>query len=212
MLNFIKIVPFFDRFRFLITIIDSGYLNEIGWYNSYKTKSPQNNQGDPIPWMTYSIIEFLNTKLNSTIKILEFGSGSSTHYFAKKCNHVDSIEHEKAWFEKVNLNKPANSTIHLTELVYGGEYSNYANNLNKKFELIIVDGRDRVNCLKNSFGFLTENGVMILDDSERDDYKEGVNFLISKGMKKIDFWGISPGLFYNKSSTLFYFENNCFNI
>jgi hypothetical protein len=51
-----------------------------------------------------------------------------------------------------------------------------------------------------------------LDDSERDAYDEAVSFLLSNNFKKIDFWGISPGLFYKKSTTIFYKKKNCLDI
>ena len=81
-----------------------------------------------------------------------------------------------------------------------------------KFDIIIVDGRDRVNCVKNSIDKLKENGIIILDDSERKEYNEAKEFLFYKGYKKIEFWGIAPGVFYNKCTTVFYKEHNCFGI
>lgn len=84
--------------------------------------------------------------------------------------------------------------------------------LNKKYHIIIIDGRDRVNCIKNSIKCLKPEGVIVLDDSERTQYLEGIRFLLNEGFKKIDFWGISPGLSYKKSTTIFYTENNCLGI
>ena len=84
--------------------------------------------------------------------------------------------------------------------------------LEEKFDIIIVDGRDRVNCCKQAVEALTESGVVVLDDSERTGYWEGIDFLLKNGFKQLSFSGISPGLFYLKSTSVFYKTNNCLSI
>lgn len=37
----------------------SGYLKKAGWFRSYKEQLPIDNNGNPIPWMTYPSISFL---------------------------------------------------------------------------------------------------------------------------------------------------------
>ncbi len=82
----------------------------------------------------------------------------------------------------------------------------------KKYNLIIVDAVDRVNCAINSIKQLSPNGVLILDDSEQEEYSAIFKFFIKKKFKKIDFYGISPGYFNRKATTIFYRPNNCLNI
>jgi hypothetical protein len=190
----------------------NGYLNQIGWINSYKKMMPVDNKGNPLPWVTYPFIDFIESRLNRSMEIFEYGSGNSTLWYADKVKYVTSVEHDQNWYEKVKNNLPDNTTIHYSKLVYGKEYCQYAKQLDKKFDLIIVDGRDRVNCIKNSIECLTSSGVIILDDSERSSYLDGIQYLIDSGFKKIDFWGISPGLFYKKNTTVFYKNNNCLGI
>jgi hypothetical protein len=64
----------------------------------------------------------------------------------------------------------------------------------------------------NSVDSLTANGVMILDDSERADYIKGIEFLQTRGFKRLDFWGIAPGIFFNKCTSVFYKAENCLSI
>ena len=82
----------------------------------------------------------------------------------------------------------------------------------KKYEIIVIDGRDRVNCIKHSLKALKVNGVIILDDSERREYIKGRRYLMKNGFNNIDFWGISPGTFMKKCTTIFYKEVNCLGI
>ena len=83
---------------------------------------------------------------------------------------------------------------------------------NRKFAIIIVDGRDRVNCILNSTSSISQDGVLILDDSEREEYQNGVIHLKQLGYNELDFWGIAPGIFYNKCTSIFYKDNNCLGI
>ena len=82
---------------------------------------------------------------------------------------------------------PKNVNIHYQQLIYGEHYSKFSNTIGMKFDIVIVDGRDRVNCLKSAIDSLTDEGVIVLDDSERKAYSAGIDNLISQGFKKIDF-------------------------
>lgn len=189
-----------------------GYLKEIGWIESFNHQLPINQKQEPLPWVTYGFIDFIASRLKKSMDIFEYGSGNSTLWYASKVNSVIAVEHSKEWFETIKEKMPNNVEIYFQELQYGGEYSIFSNQVNKKFDIIIIDGRDRVNSLKNSINNLKNGGVIILDDSEREAYREGISFLLNNNFRKIDFWGISPGLFYKKNTTIFYRENNCLGI
>ena len=196
----------------LLVIGTNGYLYEIGWIESFKQHMPVDKDGNPLPWVTYGFIDFISERLNKTMDVFEYGSGNSTLWLAKKSNTVIAVEHDKQWFSKVKNNLPNNVQIYFEELKYGGNYSKFSKNIGKKFDIVIVDGRDRVHCLISAVESIKEDGVIVLDDSERENYKNGIELLINKGFKKLDFWGISPGTFYKKCTTIFYRNNNCLGI
>lgn len=198
--------------KMLLSMNSSGYLEEIGWINSFKHQIPIDKDRNPLPWVTYGFIDFITHRLNTTMDIFEYGSGNSTLWYATKVNTVTSVEHDIVWFQKIEETMPKNVNINYKNLIYNGEYSKFPNTLDNKFDIIIVDGRDRVNCMKNAICSIKDNGVIVLDDSERQQYKEGIDFLLNNNFKKIDFWGISPGLFYKKNTTVFYKNNNCLGI
>jgi SAM-dependent methyltransferase len=189
-----------------------GYLHDIGWFQSFDKQLPVDQCDRALPWVTYGFIDFISERLNENLDVFEYGSGNSTEWYAKKVNSVTSVEHDKEWFDVVKNNMPDNVSLNFQELVYGGDYSNASNLCGKSFDLVIVDGRDRVNCIKNSIHSLKSGGVLILDDSERNGYAGALEFLKKNGFRKIDFWGISPGLFYKKNTTIFYKDNNCIGI
>ncbi|KFJ42920.1 FkbM family methyltransferase [Francisella philomiragia] len=196
----------------LVSMSKSGYLYNVGWINSFKKQIPIDKDSKPLPWVTYGFIDFISDRLNENMDIFEYGSGNSTLWYGERVKSVISVEHDENWFEKIKSSMPRNVTINYQELIYGGNYSKFSSSLNIKFDIVIVDGRDRVNCVKNAINSIKENGIIVLDDSERDVYKEGIEFLLNKDFRKLDFWGISPGLFYKKNTTLFYKKNNCIGI
>jgi precorrin-6B methylase 2 len=211
--KFINLISQPKLIKQLLSMGTAGYLKEIGWIESFKKQSPVDSNGNPLPWVTYCFIDFISNRLDKNMDIFEYGSGNSTLWYAEKVNSVTSVEHNKIWYEKIKKNAPKNVTIYYQELIYNGEYSKFVNKTNRKFDIIIIiDGRDRVNCIKNAINNLKESGIIILDDSERKQYKEGIDFLLNKEFKKIDFWGISPGLVYKKCTTIFYKPKNCLDI
>ncbi len=200
------------RLKSLLSFNHKGYLNDVGWFSSFDSKSPVDGVGNPIPWVTYSFIDFIKDRLNKQHTVFEFGSGNSTFFYAKYAGIVVSVEHDREWFDKIVSTKPENAEMIFCELVRNGDYSKMPLKLEETFDIIIVDGRDRVNCCKQALGAISGNGVIVLDDSEREHYREGVSFLTSKGFKHLSFSGISPGLFYRKSTSVFYKSDNCLGI
>jgi hypothetical protein len=200
------------RVKALLSFGIKGYLSEIGWFKSFDSKSPVDAHSEPIPWVTYSFIDFIADRIRKEHIIFEFGSGNSTFYYAKRALKVVSVEHDKSWFDKISASKPSNSEMIFCELKTAGDYCKMPVSMGQKFDIIIVDGRDRVNCCYQSLAALNENGVLVLDDSEREKYSDAIVFLKGKGFKELSFSGISPGLFYRKSTSVFYKANNCLGI
>lgn len=201
-----------DRLKALLSYGHKGYLANIGWFTSFDNQQALDSNGEPLPWVTYSFIDFIKTRLNKDLKIFEYGSGSSTLFYAKRVLKVVSVEHDETWYNKIVKSKPANAEMIFSKLERGGEYSKKAAALGEKFDIVIVDGRDRVNCCINSVKALTPSGVIVLDDSERKDYEKAVIFLKDAGFKELSFTGISPGLFYLKATSVFYKTDNCLGI
>ncbi|MCZ4242959.1 FkbM family methyltransferase [Pedobacter punctiformis] len=200
------------RLKALLSYGHKGYLNSIGWFTAFDKKQAVDGNGKALPWVTYSFIDFIKERINKTQHIFEYGSGSSTSFYAERAATVTSVEHDKSWFENVKNTSPSNAEMIFCHLEKDGEYAKKATLLNKKFDIIIVDGRDRVNCCKYSVDALSANGVLVLDDSEREVYHAARVLLKEKGFKEISFSGISPGLFYEKATSVFYKADNCLGI
>ena len=107
------------------------------------------------------------------LTVLEWGAGQSTIYFSNllKKNNIkyewDSIEDIREWiafvkkritsFELVN-----NNVYYKPDKI---EYINFPKELNKKYDVIIVDGSFRRDCLTNVQYLLKEDGIILLHDA-----------------------------------------------
>jgi len=128
------------------------------------------------------------------IRVLEWGSGNSTLYFSKylqKGSQWDSVEHSSTWAKrgKYLLENLSNSNINVhfvpsnreyQEGGHDGDIQTFRNyvlfpmQLNTQFQVIIVDGRARVECMKVGWYLLKKNGVMVLHDAQRQEYKGSI--------------------------------------
>ncbi len=199
-------------FSALISQRLSGFMVDSGWFQSYETKTPVDVQGQPIPWFTYSAIDFLGDRLNSQMQILEYGSGNSTIYFSRKTAFVDALEHNPEWYEYISAKVNMNSKIQLIPAADIKNYAAFPASLGKKYDIVLVDAIDRNECMFQSVNLLTTDGVVILDDSERPEYLMGISFLKNNGFRKIDFWGFAPIVIHKKCTSFFYKSQNCLGI
>ncbi|NJM94631.1 MAG: FkbM family methyltransferase [Cytophagales bacterium] len=190
----------------------SGFLYDKGWLNSYVSREPLNRVNEPIPWVTYSFIDFIEDRLRSHMRLMEFGSGNSTLYYSKRVAQVTAVEHDGAWCKRLKDKILPNVQLLHCELVYGGDYARMAKRTGGNYDIIIVDGRDRVNCVSESIEALNESGVVVLDDSERREYEEVFTTMEKHGFKRLDLWGFAPGVYEYKCTTIFYRSQNILGI
>ena len=146
------------------------------------------------------------------MSLFEFGSGYSTLFYSRFVNDVVSVEYDRAWFETIQKNAPINVSFCLQSNDVDGLYCRTICNVNRQFDVVIVDGRDRVNCVKQSIPCLTPKGVILLDDSQREEYAPGIEFAKSQGFKALDFEGLKPTGHDLHRSTVLYRSSNCFDL
>jgi hypothetical protein len=210
--SLIKLISKPKELRALLSLRHTGYLIDVGWFKSFSSKKPVDKENRPIPWFTFPSIDFLALRLNKKMTVLEFGSGNSTLYFAERVNQIISIEHNKSWYDNISKQTPANSKMIFVKDENPKTYLEPIKMSSIKYDIVIVDGIYRNECLYESINYLTNSGVIILDDSERAEYSEGINKILNQEFKRIDFWGISPGCLYRKSTSIFYKEINCLGL
>ena len=127
------------------------------------------------PLLTQEAIEFLADLLEKKpdAKVLEFGSGGSTIWFSQRTKNLTSIEHTAKWHKIVKNNLKKNNSCNqvnfkLLSRPYHTICEEFPDNF---FDIIIVDGRDRVKCVEASIRVLKPGGILMLNDAQTDKYK-----------------------------------------
>lgn len=197
----------------LFNMFFRGYLYDTGWINSFVKKRPVDKENNPVPWLTLPFNAFITDRLTSEMTVFEYGSGNSTLFYAKRVKMVVAVENDKKWMDEIKGSMPSNVELIFENLKNNQDrYNNAAALTGRKYDVIVVDGRERVKCIFNSLGSLTEKGVLVLDNSDRESYLPGIDFMMAKGFRKIDFWGIAPSYAHQTCTTVFYRSSNCLNI
>jgi hypothetical protein len=126
-----------------------------------------------LPWLGYRAINRLDELLQPDWKMLEFGSGLSTIWFAKRCKLVVSIESNKKWykFTKKNLNKKyENVDCILRESEK--RYSKIKKYPDGHFDFALIDGELRDECAGVCIDKVKKGGYIYLDNTDKDSDKQ----------------------------------------
>lgn len=125
------------------------------------------------PWYTYKAIDWLDKNIQPDWKIFEWGAGASSLYFGDKAE-VISIEYDR---------KYSQFATHLIDL----SSDNYVNIIDEygQFDLIAIDGRRRIECLKKAVPHAKK--YILIDNMDRERYKEAYEIL--KGWSLFNFQG-----------------------
>lgn len=134
--------------------------------------------------LTYMpVMRHFMEKLNPR-NVLEWGPGRSTLMLAESLPDAEifSIEHTPQWHERlVTLAQtyPSVTTIHELITVEPGKAGKYVTAplyLDRKFDLIFIDGRMRTDCIAIARQVLNQNGVVLLHDANRTTYHQAFRF------------------------------------
>ena len=182
------------------------------WRKSLKAKgfSPY----DQFPWIVYEAIDWLESFLTKEMHVLEWGSGGSTIFFAKRVQSVVTIEHDPEWYStlfqqlrqdnirnvRLVLCPPEESetrdeTYTSTDVAYKElSFRSYAEAIDRYperfFDLVFVDGRARQACIRHASGKIRPGGYLLLDNSDRSHYQSEKTLLSDWGRQ--EFYGPGP--------------------
>jgi predicted O-methyltransferase YrrM len=133
------------------------------------------------PWLCPGTVRFCERSLTPSMTALEYGSGRSTVWFAKRLARLTSVEHNADWFvevaARVAAEKLTNVDYRLVPLEHPepeGERSDYdpvpayirvADDLpDASLDLVIVDGHYRSHCIRRAVPKLRPGGFLLVDD------------------------------------------------
>lgn len=143
-----------------------------------------------LPYLVPEAVDYMEQSVCRTSHVFEWGAGGSTIWFAKRVADVTSVEHQRAWYDKVvgRLKADGIENVVLRFIPqqpyepYVGAISDYPPGY---FSLVLVDGRERVRCMRSAMTKIEPGGLLVLDNSERLRYAEGIELLV--GWERLDF-------------------------
>jgi predicted O-methyltransferase YrrM len=134
-----------------------------------------------MPYMNETEIVHLMKYINRNTSLLEVGGGGSTIFLSKYVKRIVTVEHNKSWGSEIlkilQRNRRTNWSIHIAEPNFPqqhpfqpaqpGQFDRYINHLKsleETFDVILIDGRDRVRSVEATVDKLKKGGYMIIHD------------------------------------------------
>lgn len=175
---------------------------------------PTDKEGKYLPWLTYGAIAFLQERVKPTMGVFEYGAGASTVWWAKHAEVVHACEHNPAWClaTRKMLEDGGLENARVTYEERGSQGYIGCCKRNRKWNVIVIDGRDRVNCAIEAVDSLRKDGVIIWDNSERKKYRPGFQMLVNRGFQALHFEGPGPLRKIPWRTTIFWRPDNCMGI
>ena len=175
-----------------------------------------------LPWWPFAVIgkvENFIAERQGEIRVFEFGAGASTLWLARRCETVISVEHDESFVRVLQplLKELKNVTLHgipprsmTSPLIasarpgyQGYDFSDYVGSISREkelFDLIVVDGRARNDCLRASVEKLAPGGMLLFDNTDRERYSQALQEV---PWRRQDFSGLTPALPLPSKSTVF---------
>jgi hypothetical protein len=193
-------------------LLRRAFLKSSGFVASAWANAPVDAEGRPLAWYTYAALAFLEERIRPDMDVFEYGAGNSTLWWGERARTVTSVESSRAWAEHLRPVLPANAEL----LVVEGDERRYAaacRVTGRRYDVVVVDGIARNACVAEAVGALSDDGVVVWDNTERGElYREGFDVLEAAGFRRIDFGGIGPLNGYGTITTVFYRRANCLGI
>lgn len=119
------------------------------------------------PWLTEGVVQILDRWLQSNDIGIEWGSGRSTVWLAKRVGHLLALEHDSHWARTVSAKLRTEGLTNVDfRLASGTEYSSPGVE-DESADFAIVDGVDRDECAVNATRYVRSGGILLIDDVHR---------------------------------------------
>jgi hypothetical protein len=177
-----------------------------GHFRSSFKMSAVSRSGEPVPWYTYPSIDFLKYRSYTGRKVLEFGGGQSTIWWAQRVAHVVTFESGSEWYERLRREIPENVKLHL---VPGNSSADQVDEIKRvlasesesRFDVIVIDGDFRYAMIDIAVSMLSEDGIIVCDNSEGYGFYSGFR---DRGLRRVDFYGNAPGVVLPHCTSIYF--------
>lgn len=122
------------------------------------------------PWLVRTCTAAIESWLNPTDVGIEWGSGRSTLWLAKRVRRLISVEHDGDWYRKLCASL-ADQKIQNVEAIHIPDRGRYATAVDicepGTLDFALVDGKWRDECILAAIPKLKPSGMIILDNADR---------------------------------------------
>ncbi len=174
---------------------------------------------DPVeeatPLVTYAALDWLEAHVGPDVKVFEWGSGASTIWLARRVAQLVTVENDPEWHRRVAAALKeqglASCQLILAEAEPAGpdtppewvsprrrfqglSFERYVRSIDPHpeghFDLVCVDGRQRVACARRAVAHVRPGGHLLLDNADRSRYDALREALAAYPVQ--DFDGLGP--------------------
>lgn len=160
------------------------------WWSELKRSPIEAN----LPWLPFRIIDLLDDYLTPGSRVFEFGGGGSTLWFSKRAGEVVTVEHDTDWFPVLASAMEGKAGATVMHQSSADDYNGYVDSIaaypDDHFDVVVVDGRERVRCFETAMPKVRPGGLLILDDTNRERYRPA--FDLASGWKSKTYRGLTP--------------------
>lgn len=182
----------------------SGALGQIGW-TRHSIPDLLVSGEIAVPWFTYGAIDFADQLVPPDARVLELGGGGSTRYWLERGNSVVTVETSESWSSLMrSVLTEAHPTwvcVHMQKIT--------SQNLDSldlgTFDVIVNDfnGGDRGSVSQWMLKHLNAGGLVIWDNTDRENYQSGIKELEEAGLGHVSFFGLGPVNSYASQTSFF---------
>jgi predicted O-methyltransferase YrrM len=133
-----------------------------------------------MPWFTLPTLEWLKSIDISQWKVFEYGAGYSTVWFRLNCKEVISIDSNEAWAQAMLAWFEDDKTKYIHSIANEKTYG-------ELYDLIVVDGSWREECVNYCLDFLKPGGYLIIDNFGQEDYPQDA---VDRTLKLLEDWPV----------------------
>ncbi|MAH84069.1 MAG: hypothetical protein CBB68_06960 [Rhodospirillaceae bacterium TMED8] len=122
-----------------------------------------------VPMISYQARREIEMFLGPHTRMIEFGSGNSTPWFALRVGYLYSFEDKADWYEHVQqeLKRIGVQNVH-HELRSIDSYADLSCIHNESLDFALIDGTDRAGCIRAVLPKIKVGGWVYLDNSDKD--------------------------------------------
>ena len=129
------------------------------------------------PWWNYHAVAFVEARLPHGARVFEYGGGASTLWLGDQGATVTTVEDSADWLAALAQRLPADADVRFVETPANASaaqpWDPYSRAIevepDDSFDLVIVDGRARRDCVLAAAPKVRPGGMLLLDDSQASD-------------------------------------------